>query len=294
MRIPWLAVAMSFIPGIVLGVNWRWMGRRNWSGNIVAAFIFIPAIIAGCALAVYFCSRALIVPGIYGGLAAGGGFFGLNFTLLSGVTFLQWAAHSRWRNTGSIRTMLEYRYDFSIFLLTGLLVPIFAVLAVTQFADGLVPKSFYNSYLDISYPYYVEPASCEEKVLYNCSFARGFDGYGNRDLYIAFSTASNAAHQSLEEMEAVSQHSYEWALGTPVLVNTTNTTIDGHPALIRDSSYPSSFEYFSLCQTFQREIYISDDNITYYIDIEWGCTMADYLPEVDGITSHIAFKQEST
>lgn len=108
-----------FGAGIVLGVNWRRLGKPEWVATTVVLAIAIPlmsllAIFGGVML----LADSPLFEAFYYVIFLG---FGVNVGFVWGLSRLQGGAYKKYKQQG-VEAMLAHEYDFQGALLVGLLV----------------------------------------------------------------------------------------------------------------------------------------------------------------------------
>jgi hypothetical protein len=103
----WITV---FASGVLLGLNWKRLGKPEWTTRTIIAAIIVPLLGLGYILGMlFFISNSLnnqiMLPLIMIGV-------GVIFGFVAALAYLQWGAYQKWKKHHDISGMLAHQYNF--------------------------------------------------------------------------------------------------------------------------------------------------------------------------------------
>lgn len=134
--------------GIAFGLNWRRLGKPEWMWMTILTAILVPlAIIVALVIGLKFSASSEVILGLVLLLA------GANWGFIYTLWYLQRGAYKKWEETGDLRTLDQYRYNFASAIGVGVLITVgfVAFIGLYAYFSGR-PNTYQGTELKITYP----------------------------------------------------------------------------------------------------------------------------------------------
>jgi hypothetical protein len=279
-------VTMWTVAGFGYGLNWRNLGKPQWGWNTILAFVGILTFMFAFGAVGYYALRSAHLLGTQVSILGLAVVLGLNLGLVGGLHSMQQGAYKVWKRNESPRALMNYEYDFAGALLIILLFPtVFVIGAFVFVLPHAAAPVYNNNALGFSYSNNFVSSDCPATQS-SCKFAMEIYGVGQNGLYVTYGSLPLAPYSTVAELEEGLRGEYLAFLASypDGTWGVTELTIDGHPAVIRESRFTDNG-----CENFGRRLYVQDGDTVYRFNFSWGCGWMSYAPEMYSILNTLYF-----